>query len=291
MLGYGSSATVATMLVRGRDALLPVLVGQFGGASGIGIVSLAMRLVETMSFARKATSQLAIVAVGWLQTDSVRLKRALEESMALQLLALGPILAGFAVLSPWIVTPVFGPRWHTLVYVFPFFAAAQLATAVFTMHLSALLAIGRVRFTITSSVLRLLIILALVWPLGWRYGIAGASASVTVSIVGFVLLDLGLRHFVAVSYRTVTPLLLMCSPFLAAPFVPKVVIPLLAAPMVACLAVPQPRRQTWALVRLVASALLPRIAAFRRVVRRRSGGDGHAGAPMSDDPGVPTVPG
>jgi O-antigen/teichoic acid export membrane protein len=260
MLGFGATAAAGSMLDRARDAVVPVVVGHFGGASGIGVVSLGMRLLETMGFARRATGRLAIVAIGWLRNDNVRLKRALEESMALQVLALGPIVATFAVASPWLIPAVFGPRWSELAYVFPFLALAQLAASVFTMHQSTLLAVGKVRIVATTNLLRLAIIVCAAYPLGERFGVRGASAAVGVSGLGFVSSHFGLRRIVRISYGSCLPLLVMFVPLLATPYLPTRWVPLLFLPLLACIALPGSRRSTLALVRVVTNALIPRLS-------------------------------
>lgn len=260
MLGYGSTATLATLILRARDALVPVVVGRFGGTSGVGIVSFAMRLLETMSFARRATARLSIVAASWLQEDRGRLRRAIEESTSLQLLALAPVVGGFALVSPWLVPRVFGQHWHDLIYIFPFLALGQLGMSLYTMHLSTMLAVGKMSAVIWSNLLRLLIVAGLSAPLGWRYGMAGASASMAISVVGFLPLELATRRFVKVSYRASAAWIVMFVPLLGVPFVPDWGVPLLILPLLVTLAIPHSRRHTYAVVMVVVKAMLRRPA-------------------------------
>jgi O-antigen/teichoic acid export membrane protein len=294
MLGFGSAAAAGTILDRAREATVPLIVGRFGGAAGIGVVSLGMRLVDTMGFARRATWRLAVVALGWLHSDRARLKRALEESTALQVLALGPMLAVFSVASPWLVPRLFGSRWHELIYIFPFLALAQLSASLFTMHGSALLAMGNARAVAISNLTRIVIIAAVAPPLGWRYGITGASAAVGISILGFIPLHFSLRRFVHMSYAAAAPQLVMFVPLLWAPFLPHRLIPLLAIPLVACLALPGPRRQIVSQIGVVAGALLRRsrsasLSSVGQVVYRdvfiiRIGGDEELGPELELEP-------
>jgi hypothetical protein len=230
---------------------------------------------------------LAVVALGWLHSDRARLKRALEESTALQVLALGPMLAVFSVVSPWLVPRLFGPRWHELIYIFPFLALAQLSASLFTMHGSALLAMGNARAVAISNLARILIIAVVAPPLGWRYGTTGASAAVGISILGFIPLHFSLRRFVHMSYAAAAPQLVMFVPLLWAPFLPHKLIPVLAIPLVACLALPGPRRQIVSQIGVVAGALLRRsrsasLSSVGQVVYRdvfiiRIGGDEELG--------------
>jgi PST family polysaccharide transporter len=260
MLGFGSTAAAGTVLDRARDAAIPLIVGHFGGASGIGVVTLAMRLVDTMGFARRATWRLAVVAVGWLHTEPARLRRALQESTALQVLAVGPILAVFAVVSPWLVPGLFGSRWGELVDIFPYFALAQLAASLFTMHGSTLLAIGNARAVALSNLTRIVLVVAGAVALGPRYGIPGASAAVAISILGFAPLHAALRRFVPVTYRAAVPLLVMFVPLICAPLAPPHYTPLFAIPLAVCFAVPSARRDFITTLRVVVTAFTKRRA-------------------------------
>jgi PST family polysaccharide transporter len=280
MLGFGATAAAGTVLDRARDAAIPLIVGHFGGASGIGVVTLAMRLVDTMGFARRATWRLAVVAVGWLHTEPARLRRALQESTALQVLAVGPILAVFAVASPWLVPLIFGSRWDQLIEIFPYFALAQLAASLFTMHGSTLLAIGNARAVAMSNLIRIGLVVVAAWAFGPRYGIPGASAAVAISVLGFVPLHAALRRFVPVSYRAAVPLLVMFVPLICAPFAPARYTPLFAIPLVVTLAVPAARRDFVKTVRVVVSAFAKR-AAHRRTRGERSAPTGSADATRS----------
>jgi len=203
------------------------------------------------------------VAVGWLHTEPARLRRALQESTALQVLAVGPILAVFAVASPWLVPRIFGSRWDQLIEIFPYFALAQLAASLFTMHGSTLLAIGNARAVAVSNLIRIGLVVAAAWAFGPTYGIPGASAAVAISILGFVPLHAALRKFVPVSYRAAVPLLVMFVPLICAPFAAARYTPLFAIPLIVTLAVPAARRDFVKTLRVVVTAFAKR-AAHRR---------------------------
>jgi len=260
MLGFGSTAAAGTVLDRARDAAIPLIVGHFGGASGIGVVTLAMRLADTMGFARRATWRLAVVAVGWLHTEPARLRRALQESTALQVLAVGPVLAVFAVVSPWLVPGLFGSRWNQLIEIFPYFALAQLAASLFTMHGSTLLAIGNARAVALSNLIRMALVVAGAFAFGPRFGIPGASAAVAISILGFVPLHAALRTFVPVSYRAAVPLLVMFVPLICAPFARPQYTPLFAIPLAVSFAMPATRRDFAKTSRVVLTAFAKQTA-------------------------------
>lgn len=137
MVGYGLSYSSSTWVWQLRTLVNPLIVGRFAGAEAVGYVALAIRLVEVLSFARTATWRIALAALARLAEDPVRLRRAVEEGMRLQLIAVGLPLGLFAVCG--VVVPlVFGDRWTPVLWIFPFIAISYLSNALFNLHSSVL---------------------------------------------------------------------------------------------------------------------------------------------------------
>ncbi|MEJ7654655.1 MAG: oligosaccharide flippase family protein [Chloroflexia bacterium] len=82
--------------------------------------------------------RLCMAAFAKIQSDRTRLRRALEEAMALQVLAVGPLFAGFALAAPFVLPTLFGSEWAPVLDVFPFIALGYLTNAVFNMHSAVL---------------------------------------------------------------------------------------------------------------------------------------------------------
>lgn len=133
-LGYSASIWVWQL----RSLVNPLVVGRFAGPEAMGVVALAVRLVEMLSFVKSATWRLSIAALARLQGDRARVLLALEEGMRLQVLALGPLHFAFSLVGPPILAQVFGSRWHGVVEVYPFVALGVLVNALFALHSSAL---------------------------------------------------------------------------------------------------------------------------------------------------------
>lgn len=133
-LGYSTSAWVWQL----RNLVNPLVVGRFAGAEGVGLVALAIRLVEVLSFAKQATYRLSISALAKLQNDHPRLLKALEEGMQLQVLLVSPLLLGMAVVGPYVLPHLLGVEWTDVMRVFPFIAFSYTVNALFNLYASAL---------------------------------------------------------------------------------------------------------------------------------------------------------
>ena len=138
MLGYGLSYSSSIWVWQLRNLVNPVVVGRFAGATAVGNVALAIRLTEVLSFAKNATWRVAMAALAKFGDDRNRLRRSIQEGMRLQALAVGFPLAGFALVSAFILPPLFGHRWDPALRVFPFIALSYLTNSMLNLHSSVL---------------------------------------------------------------------------------------------------------------------------------------------------------
>jgi PST family polysaccharide transporter len=143
MLGYGLGYSASVWLWQLRMLVNPLIVARLLGPEAAAGVAVAVRMVEALTFLRVVTWRVALSAMGRLQHDRARMAKAVVEGMRLQVIAIGPILAGFALVAPWLVPFAFGKDWDRTVLVFPWLALAYLANSVFALHSSALYALGR----------------------------------------------------------------------------------------------------------------------------------------------------
>lgn len=143
MLKYGLGYSVANWIWRLRPLVNTLIVGRFLGPEGVGIVALALRLVDVLSFVRASLWRLALSVLAKVQDDIPRLRRALEESMGIQVLSLGPLVAGLALVAPWLLPRLFGAEWAAAPQIYPFVALSALMHGIFNMHISVLYVLKR----------------------------------------------------------------------------------------------------------------------------------------------------
>jgi len=138
MLSYGLSYSGAIWIWQLRTLVNPLVVGRFAGATGVGYVALAIRLVEVLAFIKQATWRVAMAALAKLGESRERLRRSITEGMCLQAFMVGMPLTVFALIAPFILPHIFGQRWAPTFRLFPLIALSYLMNAVFNLHTSVL---------------------------------------------------------------------------------------------------------------------------------------------------------
>jgi O-antigen/teichoic acid export membrane protein len=138
ILGYGLGISASLWIWQLRMLVNPLVVGRFAGAEAVGYVALAVRVAESLSFAKSAAWRISIAALAKIQNDLVRLSRAISQGMSLQSLAVGPPLLAFALAGSPLIRTFFGGRWSPVMLVYPFIALSYLVNSVYSLHSSAL---------------------------------------------------------------------------------------------------------------------------------------------------------
>ncbi|MGH3991907.1 MAG: oligosaccharide flippase family protein, partial [Pseudonocardiaceae bacterium] len=219
LLRFGFSYSAADWLQRGKEVVNPLVVGPLLGAAAVGHVALALRLAETLSFVTRATWRISVAALGQIQSDADRLRRALEEGMTLQLLASGTVFAVFALVAHWAVPVVFGQEWSAALDVFPFLAAAYVLTAAFSLHTSLLYVLRRNERVAAVNAARLVMLVALCAALAPVAGVQAFGVALLGSQVGCFLLDREVRMVLDYRFRRAVPWLMAFLPPVFVPFV------------------------------------------------------------------------
>jgi O-antigen/teichoic acid export membrane protein len=252
---FGASYSVSSWIERGRELVNPLVVGPALGPAAVGHVALAMRLGETLAFVMRASWRISIVALGRLQSNRERMRRAFEEGMALQLLAAGGVLAGFALVAGAGIPLVFGEEWRPVLDVFPLVAASYLLMATFSLHGSLLYVLQRNSRMVAINAARLAALTVSAAVLVPLVGIAGFGLALLVGQLGYVLLDREVRRVFDYRFRRATPWLIMFVPPLFTPLVGWPAMLLLLLPGAGVLAASYPRAQLRGYARTVWSGL------------------------------------
>jgi len=246
LLGYGFSYSTSNWVLRLRMLVAPLVVGHHLGPQAVGHVALAIRMVENLGFVTRITSRISVVALAAVQQDPARVRRALEEAMALQLLVLGALLGGFALVADWLVPLLLGPAWSRSLVVYGFLAAGSVVYAVFALHQSLLYVLRGTAEVVLWAILYLALLAGAAVVLVPRFGLAGYGWAELVSLAGYVVLHRSVRRRVPFSYRGVLPWAVACGPPLLAVAVPVPWRLLLLLPAAAVALAPSARRQVLA---------------------------------------------
>ncbi len=142
---FAANFSVAGWIWQLRMLVNPMVVGPALGAHAVGLVGMTIGLLEMLSIIKTIVWRLSVAIFAQVQHDRDKLRRAVQEGMELQTLAVGSILLGFAWTGHIIVPALFGERWSELMTIYPYLALAYFTNAVFNMHSSALSVLCRNR--------------------------------------------------------------------------------------------------------------------------------------------------
>ena len=120
MLTFGIGLVTSLRMWQLRTLVNPLLVGRFAGAEGVAFVALGIRIAEALGAIRLAAGRLALAALSRLQNKPAAFRTALQRTVDLQVILLGPLLCGFALLGPVVLRSVIGTRWMPSLLVYPF---------------------------------------------------------------------------------------------------------------------------------------------------------------------------
>ena len=148
MLSYTFGFSLVTWSWQLRALINPLIVGHFLGATAVGQIGLAIRIVEVLTFVKNIAWRLSVATLSRIQDDKRKLQEALTQGMQLQTLALAPVLLGFSWLGGFFLPQLLGSRWAPILDVFPFLAVSYLTNAQFNMH-SSVLAVFRKNYETT----------------------------------------------------------------------------------------------------------------------------------------------
>lgn len=259
LVRYGAPFSAARWMQQLSGVVNAMVVGTYFGAAGVGIVSFALRLVDTIGFAARGAYRLGIVALSKVgDGETQRLRYAIEEGILLQMLALGVPFACFGVVAHWVVPGLFGKQWASAVHTYSVMAMVITLTAPSVVLGVYLLSRGRNLRILISVGIGIGVLAATAVPLVMWLGPVGFAWASALALVDTFYLDYQVRKAVPVRYRMILVFgFVLCAPILF-PLAPMPEALGLLAPLVLLGVVPALRRETVRLVRVV-------LASFQRL--------------------------
>jgi len=214
MLSFGAGLTAAQRMWQLRTLVNPLLVGRIAGPEGVAFVALAVRMAEGLGAIRLAAGRMAIAALARLQTRREQFRLALERSLYLQVITLGPLLCAAALFGPLLVPRVLGLRWMPSLTLYPFVAAGVLVNSVYNLQASALFVVGRQWIVMRSYSAHVGLLAATTFFLLPRLGIAGYGWAEVIACASYCAIHAGVRQYVALSYRQLAACMAVFMPVL-----------------------------------------------------------------------------
>jgi len=255
MARHGLSYSTAQWANRLGDLVNPLVVGTFLGATGVGYVAFAQRLVDTMAFAKRGAYRLGLVAMSRVGSDEKdRLRYSIEEGSLLQLLALAIPFACFGVAARWLVPAIFGHQWVRALPLYSLLALATVLGASAFIQTTFLYSRGRnMAVTGVGAVQTLALAVASIL-LVKHIGLDGYGVAWLITLVNLVYADHLVRKMFGFSYKRIAPWAVVLGPPVLFPLVPTPWAFLLLAPLALVLA-PQMRAEIRRITGLIHSSM------------------------------------
>lgn len=255
MLRHSSTYAPAQWLDAVGQLSNPIIVGPALGVTGIGYVAFANRLVQTAAFARRGSWRLGVVSMARVD-ENHRMRRALQDGITLQALAVGVPVCLLAALSPLIVPTLFGQKWTPAVLLIAFFAVAAILQSVGSFMATTMYAKGRNTPPLLGGIFRQVATISVAAILVPTLGLSGYGIAILCGSGAFIYLGAVLyRSNLGVSVAQVLPFVVSPVSIALIPLVPGPLRFLLVAPALMMLAIPRFRRQLQRLGALVWNAL------------------------------------
>lgn len=257
LVHYGLTYSASSWLVSIGGLANPLIVGRFAGASGVGYVAFAQRLVSTIGFAARSSYRLGIAALSRLNpNETSRLRRAIERGAMLQLIALAVPFAAFGLVARFLVPEIFGATWSKALPLYTMLALASVLNAAGLIQSSVLLSRGQNLRLAWISAIQSAVLLAVAAVLVPHLGMDGFGIASLVALVDLIATHRAVRRICPFSYRDVALAAITLVPPVFAPFLPLPFVVLTLAPLALALAVPKSRSELVGAARFAKSLLI-----------------------------------
>ena len=138
--------------------------------------------------------------------------------MSLQVLAVAPLLAGFAAIAPWLIPVLFGDQWEPVLIVYPFIALSYAVNAAFNMPMSVLYVQGRNWSVALANIAHIVLFAGGSLILVPRLGLLGYGLAEAIGLASYAVMHVQLTKIFSFSYARSLPWLLGFAPSFFAPF-------------------------------------------------------------------------
>jgi lipopolysaccharide exporter len=198
LLRYGAHLNVTALCMFGVMSGGELVIGRILGQEALGLYQIALAIPLLIGVRATALiHQLSMPTYALLQNDRSGLARVFQLQMGLAGLLFIPPAVGVAVLAPVIVPFAFGTQWLSIIdplrILCLYAVCAGLSSVMTALHYG----VNRVDLQMKSWVTQCLVYAAVIVPLIWYAGIAGAAvALVACHLVGFSLQWIGTRTLI-----------------------------------------------------------------------------------------------
>lgn len=198
VLRYGTHFNVTMLSMYGVMSGGELVIGRILGQEALGLYQIALAIPLLIGVRATALiHQLSMPTYAFLQNDRSGLARVFELQMGLAGLIFIPPAVGVAVLAPVIVPLAFGTQWLSIIDPLRILCVYAVCAGLSSVMTAVHYGVNRVDLQMKSWVTQFLFYAAVIMPLIWYAGIAGAAAALaTCYLVGLSLQWIGTRTLI-----------------------------------------------------------------------------------------------
>ena len=184
LFGFGKwvlgSSILGFLIIQGDD----IFVGKMLGVTALGLYQMAY-LISNLPATEitHVISQVTFPAYSKLQYNLQRLREAYLDTLQLTAFVSMPIAGGIFVLAPDFTGIFLGEKWMLMVPAIQVLVLAGLVRSIAATTGPIFYGVGRPRIDTIWQVIRMIVLIALIYPFTMRWGILGASIAVLFSIL------------------------------------------------------------------------------------------------------------
>jgi len=213
LIGFGLPYQGNTILSFIKDAVTPLFVGAYAGASAVGYVNWARNLAFAPLMLSQSFGRVAFPAYARLQHDNIILQDAVERSIRMMTLIMFPITTMLFALGPEITHVIFTDKWRPGLLAFYFYCTSPFIIGIMLPLYSAILSLGKSNLLLKMASLLLVLEWGLGVPFVLTFGYNGISFSQPIIAVIFYFVY---RHILAEDMIRVAVIKNVYSQFMAA---------------------------------------------------------------------------
>jgi len=190
LFGFGrwvlGSSILIFLITQGDD----IFVGKMLGVTALGFYQMAY-LISNLPATEitHVISQVTFPAYSKMQDDLQRLRAAYLDTLQLTAFISIPIAGGIFILAPEFTEIFLGAKWMPMVPAIQVLVLAGLVRSIAATTGPIFHGIGKPKIDTMWQIIRLIVLVALIYPFTMRWGISGASIavlfSISVSTLGF----------------------------------------------------------------------------------------------------------
>ena len=214
LFGFGIWITGSTILIflitQGDD----IFVGKMLGVTALGFYQMAYLLSNLPSTEiADVISRVTFPVYSRLQDDLTKLREAYLKVLQITAYFSIPLAGGIFILSYEFTQIFLGEKWLPMVPAIQVLALAGLIGSISATTRPIFHGIGKPKVDTTWQIIRLLVLVAVIYPLIIRWGISGAAIAVflstLISAIGFNVIAVGMTkcNFTSFGKMTILPLM------------------------------------------------------------------------------------